>query len=379
GCLRWRRDVLPTLPFWVSSVGLGLVTSWLERTHVGARGPDWALSFTERCLIAGRALWFYAGKILWPANFCFIYPRWQLDSRSAGQWLWPAGVVVTLVALWVLRRRLGRGPLAAVLLFIGTLFPLLGFFNGYFMRYSFVSDHWAYLSSLALLALAAASISLIARKLDAPGLVSAVAIVALPVLWIQTRSHSAIFADSETLYRTTLALNPNADLAHNNLGLLLARAGEFDEAIPHLERAVALRPSSAHAHNNLANAFRVTGRTREAVEQYELALKLEPNNANTLNNLALLLASSSEASVRRGARAIELAQRARELTFGRNPVVLATLAAAFAEAGRFADALKTQQQAIDLVSGQPDSGVAQALQMQLQLYQRGLPFRDSGP
>jgi len=380
GCLRWRRDVLPTLPFWASSVGLGLVTSWLERTHVGAQGPDWALSFAERCLIAGRALCFYAGKLLWPANLCFIYPRWQLDSHSFGQWLWPVGIGLALSGLWLVRRRIGRGPLAAVLLFIGTLFPLLGFFNGYFMRYSFVCDHWAYLSSFALLALAAASISLLARRVDAPGLASVVAIVALPMLWIQTRSHSVIFADSETLYRATLTLNPNADLAHNNLALLLARAGNFDEAIPHLERAAALRPGSAHAHNNLANAFRLTGRTREAVEQYELALKLEPDNANTLNNLALLLATSSDASVRNGPRAIELAQRAQRLTLSRNPVVLATLAAAFAEAGRFADALKVQHQAVEMVSGQPDSGIARALQSQLRLYERGLPFRESnGP
>ncbi len=376
GRLRWREDVLPSLPFWLVSVGLGLLTSWLERTHVGARGPDWDLSFSQRCLIAGHALWFYAGKLLWPANLCFIYPRWQVDPRFMALWLWPGTAAGLVLILWLARRRLGRGPVTAVLFFIGTLFPLLGFFNGYFMRYSFVSDHWAYLSSLGLIALGAALVARLADHLHRQWFLYGIAALVLPTLWLATWRHSRLFTDSETLYRTTLELNPNADLAHNNLGLLLAQAGQLDEAIPHLEKAVELRPSSAHAHNNLANAFRVTGRPRQAIEQYELSLKLDADNANTVNNLALLLATSAEASVRNGPRAIELAQRARELTGGRNPLVLATLAAAFAEAGRFAEAVATSEQAIQLASSRPNSALVQALEAQLERYRNGLPFRE---
>lgn len=377
GRLRFRMDILPTLPFWAISVGLGLLTSWLERTHVGARGPDWDLSFLERCLIAGHALWFYTGKLIWPANLCFIYPRWQPDTQSLQQWLWPAAAVVAVVLLWSLRGRIGRGPLTAVLFFAGTLFPLLGFFNGYFMRYSFVCDHWSYLSLLGLIALGAGSLTLAATKLKAPSLVHGCATLLLLTLAVLTWRHSAVFSDSETLYRTTLALNPNADLAHNNLGLLLGQAGELNEAIQHLQRAVELRPSSAHAHNNLANAFRATGQPRLAAEQYGFSLKLDPDNANTCNNLALLLATSSDASIRNGARAIELAQHARDLTQGNNPVVLATLAAAYAEANRFTEAIATIEQARQLATAHPNSPLAHALEAQLQLYQSGLPYREN--
>jgi protein O-mannosyl-transferase len=370
GRLRWRKDVLPTLPFWVASIGLGLLTAWLERTHVGARGPDWAISFPQRCLIAGRALWFYAGKLLWPANLCFIYPRWHPDATALGQWFWVAAVLLVVCALWLARRKIGRGPLTAVLFFAGTLFPLLGFFNGYFMRYSFVSDHWAYLSSLGLIALGAASIARLAGKLRAPALVYACAAVLLPVLGALTWRHSALFSNSETLYRTTLALNPNADLAHNNLGLLLAREGKVEEAIPHFERAVALRPGSAHAHNNLANALRITGHLRQAARQYELSLKLEPNDPSTCNNLALLLATSSDPAVRKPRRAIQLARRAEDLTQGQNPVVLATLATALAAAGRSAEAIAALQRAVRLALEHHAQGLAQALQAQLQSYQR---------
>jgi hypothetical protein len=378
GRLRWREDVLPALPFWAISIGLGLVTSWLERTHVGASGPDWEISFPERCLIAGRALWFYTDKLVWPVNLCFIYPRWHLDVGSLQQWLWPASAILVLATLWLARERLGRGPITAALFFVGTLFPLLGFLNGYFMRYSFVCDHWAYLPSLSLIALGAALATRVTRKLSMPA-VYGFAAVLLAVLGISTWRHSALFLDSVTLYQTTLALNPEADLAHNNLGLLLARAGQVEEAIPHFERAVEIRPGSAHAHNNLANAFRVTGKPRQAIEQYELSLKLERANANTWNNLALLLATSAEASVRNGSRAIEAAQRACDLTQGKNPVVLATLAAAFAEAGQFTNAIATAQHAIELASSQRQRTLVQALQPQLELYQKGLPFRETPP
>ncbi len=373
GRLRWRKDVLPTLPFWIASIGLGLLTAWLERTHVGARGPDWDIPFAQRCLIAGRALWFYTGKLLWPANLCFIYPRWHPDATALGQWFWPAAGLLVVGALYLARRRIGRGPLTAVLFFAGTLFPLLGFFNGYFMRYSFVSDHWAYVSSLGLIALGAALVTRLAGRLRAPALVYACAAILLPVLGTLTWRHSALFSNSETLYRTTLALNPNADLAQNNLGLLLARAGKLAEAIRHLKRAVALRPGSAHAHNNLANAFRLTGHLRQAARQYELSLKLEPHDPSTCNNLALLLAASSDPAVRNSRRAIQLARRAEGLTQGQNPVVLATLATALAAAGRPAEAVATLQRALRLALKDRQQRLAQALQAQLEFYQNASP------
>ena len=152
-------DVLPSLPFFGVALGLGLVTAWLERTSVGAQGPEWAFSFPERCLIAGRALWFYTGKLLWPANLCFVYPRWHLDAGSLVQWLYPGTAAGVLLGLWLMRGRMGRGPATAALFFAGTLFPVLGFLDAYFMRYSFVCDHWVYLSSLGLIALGAAVVS----------------------------------------------------------------------------------------------------------------------------------------------------------------------------------------------------------------------------
>jgi Flp pilus assembly protein TadD len=379
GRLRWRVDVLSALPFFVVSIGLGAVIFWLERTKLGASGPEWGFSWGERCLIAGRAVWFYLGKLVWPADLCFIYPRWRLDSSSLVQWLFPLAALIVVVALWLMRKRIGRGPLMAALYFGGTLFPVSGFMNAYFMRYSFVCDHWSYLSSLAPIALGAALATQGTRRLGIARPGCALAAVTLALFAMLTRWQSAMYRDSETLFRTTLSCNPAADMAHNNLGLLLFRTGQVDEALTHFRKAVELRPDSAHAHNNLANSLRLTGSVGEAIAQYELSLKLEPANARTWNNLATLLACSWDASVRNGKRAVESAQRASQLAGGSDPFTLGTLAAAFAEAGRFQEAVDTTQRAIELASQHSNPQLASALSSQLDLYRAGLPFHEPPP
>ncbi len=379
GRIRWRQDLLPLMPFFMVSFGLGLVTTWLERNHLGAQGPEWNFSLAERCLIAGRALWFYVGKLLWPFDLCFVYPRWEVNAGAFVQWLYPLTAAGVLVGLWRLRRRIGRGPVAAALYFTGSLMPLLGFLNCYFTRYSFVSDHWCYLPSLGLIAL---GVALVARSVS-PGppvlVLRSGAVVLLAGLSVLTSRECWKFTDSKTLYGTTLARNPQADWGHNNLGLLLLREGRVDEAIAHFEQAIQIRPGSAAAHNNLASALRVQGSYNEAVAQYEVAVQLEPDNANAVNNLAMLMASAAEPSVRNSRRALELAQRANQLTQKRNPLVLGTLAAAYAENGDFAQAVSFGRQAVSLAAQHPNPGLARVLQLELNCYEAGVPFRDAPP
>ena len=119
------------------------------------RGAGVRVHPSERLLIAGRAVWFHLGKLFWPTNLTFIYPRWQIDSRRVVAVLVSAGRAALLAVLWAIRRRT-RAPLAAVLFFGGTLFPVLGFFNLYTFRYSLVANHYQYLASLGVITLAAA-------------------------------------------------------------------------------------------------------------------------------------------------------------------------------------------------------------------------------
>ena len=150
-----RRDWLMLLPLLPGiALGVAKLTSGMERWNVGATGPDFVFSFAQRVLIAGRAVWFYAGKLLWPHPLSFTYPHWTIDPGALWQWIFPAAVMIVLAALLLLRKRLGRGPLVAALFFVGTLFPALGFVNVYPMRFSFVADHFQYLASIGLIVLA---------------------------------------------------------------------------------------------------------------------------------------------------------------------------------------------------------------------------------
>ena len=292
GRIRWRADVLPTLPFFALAIGMSLATAWLEKNHVSAQGPEWAISFPQRCLIAGRALWFYTGKLLWPVNLCFTYPRWELDARSISQWLYPITAAGTLVALWLFRRRIGRGPATAAFFFVGTLFPLLGFLNSYGMRYSFVWDHWVYLSSLGLIALAAALLARAAERLRARTALYGCAAVILPVLMVLTSRQCRTYADMETLWRDTLAKNPNSWMAYNNLGTALLQEGKIEEAIEQYEVALRIRPGLSLTHSSLANALLRAGRIQEAIEHYEQAVRITPDFADAHYSLGVALAKT---------------------------------------------------------------------------------------
>jgi tetratricopeptide (TPR) repeat protein len=191
---------------------------------------------------------------------------------------------------WLARRR-SRAPLAVALFFGGTIFPTIGFINVYYFRYSFVADHFNYLSSLALLAAVAALLVSQADRLRvARSRVEWAAMAALGLtLATLTFQESHQFVNAETLYRTTIARNPSSFMAHNNLGVLLGRApasrGVADEALSHLETAVRLNPVDADSRNNLGNALRNHGDLTGAVAQYQAAIRANPTSPQAHHNL----------------------------------------------------------------------------------------------
>jgi tetratricopeptide (TPR) repeat protein len=290
GRITWN-DVRLLAPFFALGVAFGLLTIWMEVHRVGAEGATWDLTFMDRCLIAGRALWFYAGKLIWPWPLMFIYPRWEIDAGAWWQYLFPVAAAGVVAALWFARARLGRGPLVAVLLFAGTLVPALGFFDVYPMRYSFVADHFQYLASIGLITLAAAGLVTAARRCGDLGLVSAgIAAGALMVtLGSVTWTHGQAFQDAETLWRTTIRENDDAWIAHNNLGTILQSGGRPDEAFHHFRRAVEINPDHAEAQNNLGGILGIQGRTDEAIVHFRRALELDPGLARAHANLGSAL------------------------------------------------------------------------------------------
>jgi tetratricopeptide (TPR) repeat protein len=290
GRIGWQ-DARLLAPFFVLGVAFGLLTIWMEVHRVGAVGATWDLTFIDRCLIAGRAPWFYAGKVLWPWPLMFVYPRWQIDAGAWWQHLFPVAAAGVVAALWLTRDRLGRGPLVAVLFFAGTLVPALGFFDVYPMRYSFVADHFQYLASIGLIALGAAGLTAAARRCGDLGLVIAgiAAGVVMITLGTVTWRYGHAFHDAEMLWRDTLAKNDNAWIAHNNLGTILQSGGRPDEASYHFRRAVDINPDHAEAQNNLGGILGLQGRTDEAIVHFRRALELDPRLARAHANLGSAL------------------------------------------------------------------------------------------
>jgi tetratricopeptide (TPR) repeat protein len=175
-------------------------------------------------------------------------------------------------------------------------------------------------------------------------------------------------------YRTALKSQPDHVQGYNNLGIALASRGQLDEAIAQFEWALKIKPDDAGLHGNLANALAALGRHAEALPHYETALKIQPNHAETQKNLAWLRATCPQASLRNGAEAIELAQRANKLCGGKRADVLDCLAAAYAAAGWFPEALATSRQALELAMQQNLRVLADALRARIALYEAGKPF-----
>lgn len=504
----WRR-LAQIVPFLVIGLGMGLVTVWWERFHQGTEGKPFALGPLDRLLVASRAFWFYVGKLIWPANLTFSYPRWDIHPANPLAYVWLVAGAVLAAAILLVRRRVGRGLEVGVLFFAITLAPVLGFVMLYTFLWSFVADHYQYVACIGLLALAAAEIVWACNRLKVPILKYAICSALLLTLGTLTWRQSRTYADVETLWRTTIARNPDSWLANYNLGTILGQKGQADEAIPYLQKTVEIRPQFAGGHynlgcllfykgqldaamdefhktlqddprhalawfklgaalaqkrqldaaapnlekaleiypacvdarrslaavrfqqgrfddaivqfeqtidqqpnnpndyvylgnaflqkgkldealatfqkaltlkpdaltyNNVGNVLLQKGHGREAIANFRKALELQPHYLLAENNLAFVLATSPDASQRDGAKAVELAEDADRVAGGQNPIVIVTLGAAYAEAGRFPDAITATKrgQQIALAQNRPD--LVNAFQTQQGLYQAGQPF-----
>jgi len=470
------RECLPTLPLFLLGAAFGLGTAWMEKHYVGASGAEWRLPSADRFLLAGRALWFYAGKILFPQDLMFIYPRWHIDPLAAWQYLFPLAAAAVLALLWTQRRRWGRAPLAGTLFFAVSLAPALGFVDVFPFRYSFVADHFQYLASLGMIALLAGLIWR-ANRLSSQ-LYRILAGGVLLCLGSLTFLQACAYRDATSLWRDTLSKNPDCLIAHynlanilateggqqeaighyteavrikpdffeaysnrgsallnegrieeaiadfhralaidsrlpetqNNLGDALRREGKLDDAATHFSEAVRLAPDFTLAHKSLGDTLLRQGKLepaiiqyrevvrllpaaaparielaralltrrewREGIHQYTEAARLSPN-PQISNGLAWLLATAPEPALRDGARALVLAARCNELTGNREPAALDTLAAAYAEEGRFEEASGTARRALELLrqAGAKPDRIAES-QARLLLYEEGKPFHE---
>ena len=434
-----RRDWLNAGPYFALALGFGLMSVWFQKHQAltgAALAPE---SFWERLAIAGRVFWFYLEKALWPARLNLVYPQWDVQAAAPAAWLPLLACVAVALVCWRWRGSWGRHVLFGLGCFGVTLFPALGFFDAQFLTRWQVSDHLQYLPLIAPVALAAAAIASLPGAAFFR-CVSAAAVLCLSVLTFERArvfsTEEGLFRDTVARnpaawgvqsdlgallaargahaeaadhFEAALRANPDYPDAHVNLGRIMLMQGQIEEAEEHFLAALKTEPHNPEAHRSLGTILSRQGKPGQAVrhllvalrfkpdvptrlecaalmhqtgdyagaaEQFRQVLLVQPDSLESLNNLAWLLATCPEEKVRDGAEAVRCAERASRLPPRKGICVMGTLAAAYAEAGRFQEAVATAERAVETETAAGETRFA-ALNTQLLTYYRaGRPWRE---
>lgn len=398
-----RRLILEKLPFLGLSLVSCLITLFAQKSSMA---PVAKISLPLRLGNAVVSYTDYLRQMFWPKDLAVLYP-WE--AARLGLWnilLSGALLAAITVAVFVLRRR--RYLVTGWLWYLVMLGPVIGILQvGNQAR----ADRYTYLPQIGLyLLLAWGAVELCAGWRHRRALLASVASIILVASIFTSRAQAAHWRDSEALwshalscttdnivaegnlgeacfakgkrreamtyFQNSLRIEPNQASILSCLGVFFLELGQTAESLAHLQRAVALEPNFADAHFNLGNTYLEIGQAKDALSHYERALGIAPDDTEALNNMSWILATWPDAQIRNGAKAVELAGRADALTRNKSPIISATLAAAYAEAGRFAEAQVTAQRALELASAEGNTARADSIRAQIQLYQTGAAFRD---
>ena len=359
----WKRgrvtatDLLRVAPFFVVGAAIAAGDLVFNRSRgVGGYG----YSLVERVLIAARAGWFYLGKIFWPLDLGYVYPHWEVGVGDPLAWAGLAAAVGAVAALWLLRDRIGRGPLAGVLFFAVTLAPTLGFVDYHYMLFSFVADRFQYLASIGVLALvtaaAAQAVSAGRRTTRPPGAAWSVllAVALLGVLGTLTWRQAALYHDGITFFRHVIAHNPQARDAHLNLGTALLRWNRLEESLAAYRVAEEQRPDDCKPPYGAGLALHNLGRLEEAGDAYLRAVERCRRYGAALTDFAELLLDQQryQDALERSQAAIEAAPR--------NAEAWTTQGRALLHLGRTEQALRSLDRALAIDPNQRQAREARA-------------------
>ncbi|MFH1277192.1 MAG: tetratricopeptide repeat protein [Candidatus Eisenbacteria bacterium] len=313
------KSLLRVSVFFALGSAPAVMTAFLETHRFGSLSEEWSHPLAQRIIVVPRVLLFYASKIILPVNMSFIYPQWKIDPALPLSY-WPAALWAGLLALlWWQRKRIPTLAWFGLGHYVVTLLPASGLVNFYFLRYSFVQNHFQYLAGLGIMILIALAGEEVVKRIagvtlhaKAGWFLGAAVLIGCGIM---TFRECRIYRDEQTLWSDTITRNPHAWLAYNNLGKVLAkqgrseegarlfrktleidpgfaeahvnlglyhlRRGDVDGAITSLEAAVAVRPGFAVAHRNLGDAYGKKRMYDKAIGECEKALDLEPNHGET--------------------------------------------------------------------------------------------------
>jgi len=369
---RCRRLLIEKTPLFVMSAIVAFLTS---RGIAPAHSAADQLPFRARLGNAFVSYVVYIWQMIWPAKLGVFYPFPQ-NGFSIWQ---PAVAVVLLLAITVIALKLRKShPYFVVgwFWYLAMLLPVIGLIQVNLQAHA---DRYTYLPQIGLYLMIAWGLAdLLSSWRYRTQIASAAAVVAVLACAFAARAQASYWRDSEMLWAHTIAVTKDNYFAHASLADLLMRRGRVNEAIEHSAEALRIRPGDADAQNNLGLAMLQTGDTKRAVAQLEKALQIDPGHMNAEVNLAWVLATSADDSTRNGARAVQLAEDVARRAGHPNAIVLRTLAAAYAETGRFSEAVETAQQAIEIAKATGNDGLAADLERNIAAYRMNQPIR-SGP
>ncbi len=350
GKITWR-DISPFFLFLAAGVAMGLITHHVEH-NLGA-GKDFQYTVADRFIVASWNFWFYLNKLVWPHPLMFVYPRWTIHPANPLAWLPLLAIVPVAIILWLNRNGWGRSAFVALAYFAGLMFLMLGFFNIFFFLYSFVSDHFVYLACMGPLALIAAGVALVFnRRGRAPGSVSTGQIVfsagLLALLGMFTWNQCRAYTDAVTLWRDTIAQNPSAFLARNNLGDILLQQGQLDAAIEQYQKSVDVHPDALIYHN-LGNALLSRRDAPGAFSAFQKEVQLQPDSFSGYADLG-----NFYLQIGRSADAIQYLQKSFDMKSD-VPMVCYNLGNAYMQGRQTDQAIRYWQKAVDL---EPDFAMA---------------------
>jgi tetratricopeptide (TPR) repeat protein len=405
--LWWKRSpldlkkLLTTVPFFFASLVLGLVHVWREQFNIGDASEKVDLSAPERMIAAGRSFWFYIEKILWPTDLMTIYPRWEIDASAPSQYLYPVMAVLFLVGLFLLHKKIGKGPFVGFASFTVVVAPALNFVSQAFTRLSYVADHFQYLACVGVIAVLVAGLANLFKvkgrgAAAAYGGLSALLVIVLTGLSFAQSPH---YQNIETLFKHNMELNPAASVPLSNVAASKAIMGLFEEAIPLYETAleitrddamlyrqlalaqasvgrneqalenyresIRLDPEDASTHYYLAGLLVEKGQLAEGVEHYREAIRLDPNWPKPVYQLSLLLASTGEETIHDPEEAVRLARIGCELTQYSDPIYVGALAVAIAETGNGEEAMAVGKKAIGLARSAGQDQLAETIRIRV--------------
>ena len=282
--------------FFVLGLAFGLFVMWWENHHIGTGNVELGLTPVKRILIASHALWFYIGKLFYPVNLTFSYPKWHIEPTNPLHYVWLFLCLAAFLGIWRWRKKLGRGFIAAITFFVVALSPMLGFFSLYTFIYTYVADHYQYVASIGIIALVVSTGYIAVNRFGryAKGVSIVTVFLILSTLGILTWRQCYIYKDTEALWLDTIHKNPDSLMAHINLGTFYGQQGRFDEAIRENNKALQIRPDYAKAYNNLGMVFERKGDIDKAMSYYQRTLLIMPENVSAHNNLGNVFQSKGD-------------------------------------------------------------------------------------